>query len=224
MTQGSPRLRVLFAEDAFDHALIVKAFLSSADRFETVHSQDGDAAAALLRDETWDLFVTDLNLPGKDGFELIRICRELHPDVPVLATTGYTANHYHEAAFRAGAKDLMTKPLEKEEFLMRVARLVDDPERDKAEDDEDEEDPPVVLAVGGLVGDAEMGCGGSLSGWSCWCRFASTRQTPPAPGSKGRGMRRPSSASPRSSTRRPCPRRTCGWTSSRSWSSSTIRS
>jgi CheY-like chemotaxis protein len=157
----------LFVEDAFDHALIVKGFLSAAGRFDVTHSQDGDSAAALIQDESWDLFVADLNLPGKDGFELIRMCRERHPDVPVLATTGYTATHYHEAAFRAGANDLMTKPLEKEEFLLRVSRLVDDPERAKASEEqgEEEEEELSVLALGGLVGDAEMGCGGSLRGW-----------------------------------------------------------
>jgi len=75
-------------EDAFDQALVVKSFFASAGNFDVTHAQDGDSAAQFLRGEEWDLFVTDLNLPGTDGFELIRICRELHPEVPVMATTG----------------------------------------------------------------------------------------------------------------------------------------
>jgi len=105
------------------------------------------------------LFITDLNLPGIDGFDLIRICRKAHPDMPVMATTGYTGAHYQEEAFRAGASDLMTKPLDKDDFLVRVEKLIGG--RGIAETQEES-----ILAVGGLVGDAEMGCGGSLAEWA----------------------------------------------------------
>lgn len=153
------KLRVLFVEDAFDQALLVKAFLASAGRYQVVHTQDGDQAAKLLETEEWDLLITDLNLPGIDGFELIRICRRRHPDIPAMATTGYTASHYHEEAFRAGAADLMTKPLDKDEFLARVERLVGAPATAAGAQ-------PSIVAVGGLVGDAEMGCGGTLARWA----------------------------------------------------------
>ena len=134
MTSGSDPIRVLFVEDAFDQAMLVKAFFSSAGNYEVTHSQDGDHAAELLRSQHWDILVTDLNLPGIDGFELIRICRQILPDTPVMAITGYTGAHYQEEAFRAGASDLMTKPLEKDEFLVRTAKLVG--ERGTASSDE----------------------------------------------------------------------------------------
>lgn len=159
MTPGSTPIRILFAEDAFDQALVVKAFLSSARNYEVTHSQDGDSAAELLRSEKWDLFITDLNLPGMDGFELIRLCHQTLPDVPIMATTGYTGAHYQEEAFRSGASDLMTKPLDKEDFLNRVAKLVGDTGTTASQ-------APAVVAIGGLVGDAEMGCGGSLVEWA----------------------------------------------------------
>ncbi len=159
MTSGSTPIRILFVEDAFDQALLVKAFLSSAGNYEVTHSQDGDSAAELIRNEKWDLFITDLNLPGMDGFELIRLCHKVSPDVPIMATTGYTGAHYQEEAFRSGASDLMTKPLDKEDFLNRVAKLVGGTGTTGPE-------APAVLAIGGLVGDAEMGCGGSLAEWA----------------------------------------------------------
>jgi len=159
VTSGSTPIRVLFVEDAFDQALVVKSFLASAGNFDVTHAQDGDSAADFLRDQEWDLFITDLNLPGTDGFALIRICREVHPDVPVMATTGYTGAHYQEEAFRAGSSDLMTKPLDKEEFLNRVDKLLG-PRADLAPKGAS------ILAIGGLVGDVEMGCGGSLVEWA----------------------------------------------------------
>lgn len=152
-SSGKP-VRVLFVEDSFDQALLVRSFFQSAGEFQVVHSQDGDSAVKLLREEDWDLLVTDLNLPGNDGFEVIRTARIEHPEIPVLAITGYTGTAYQEQAFRAGATDLMTKPLEKEDFLSRATQLLGRSRRFSAR--------AAVLAVGGLVGDVEMGCGGTL--------------------------------------------------------------
>jgi len=146
-------IRVLFVEDAFDQAVIVKAFLGALGGFHVVHAQDGERAAQLVRAESWDLLITDLNLPGIDGFELCRIAKSTHPDLPVLAVTGYTGAHYQEQAFRAGATDLLTKPLERAEFLAKVGELTGRVVG---------ADRPHVLAVSALVGDAEMGCAGAL--------------------------------------------------------------
>lgn len=154
LSESRKPIRVLFVEDAFDQALLVKAFLSDAGGYEVVHSQDGDHAVSLLRSEPWGLLIADLNLPGTDGFEVIRVVKEVDPSMPALATTGYTGAAYHEQAFRAGANDLLVKPLQKDDFLAKIAELCGDqrvvPQKG------------AILAVGGLVGDVEMGCGGTL--------------------------------------------------------------
>lgn len=154
MSPGSSQpLRVLFVEDAFDQALLVKAILQSHGNYVVSHSQDGDHAAKMLEEETWDLLITDLNLPGLDGFELCRLAKANHPGLPVLAVTGYTGAHYQEQAFRAGASELLTKPLDPVEFVKKVDELTGT-SFVKAR--------TTVLAVGALVGDVEMGCGGML--------------------------------------------------------------
>lgn len=154
MSVGSPRaLRILHVEDEFTEALVVKAILQSAGNYTVVHSQDGDHAAKLLETGGWDLLITDLNLPGLDGFELCRLAKAAFPDLPVLAVTGYTGAHYQEQAFRAGASDLLTKPLDAKEFVGKIRELTGATRV---------EDRSTVLAVGGLVGDVEMGCGGTL--------------------------------------------------------------
>jgi len=147
-------LRVLYAEDVFDQALLVKAFLQSAGGIQVVHAQDGQSAANLIRTQEWDLLITDLNLPGLDGYELCRIARAAHPGLPVLAVTGYTGAHYQEQAFRAGASELLNKPVDREELLAKVGELTGLGGGMAR---------PNVLAVGALVGDVEMGCGGSLA-------------------------------------------------------------
>jgi len=178
-------IRVLFVEDAFEQALLVRAFLQDVPGdFQVTHSQDGDHAAQLLRERRWELLITDLNLPGIDGFELCRIARSAHPTLPILAITGYTGAHYQEEAYRAGAAELLIKPLEKDDFVRKVVELTGHGGSDTTaappgpggaapatgEGDAAPEAPAAttpstrntVLAVGGLLGDVEMGCGGTL--------------------------------------------------------------
>jgi CheY-like chemotaxis protein/LmbE family N-acetylglucosaminyl deacetylase len=151
---GAP-LRVLFVEDAFDHALLVKAFLSAAGGYEVTHTQDGDQAIRLIQDREWDLVITDLNLPGTDGFEVIRVARAKSPDLPILAITGYTEQTYHDQATSASAGKVLTKPLDKDLFLEVLKSVLGA---------EVEPSPAAgnILAVEGLAGDVEMGCGGTL--------------------------------------------------------------
>lgn len=145
-------VRVLLVEDAVDQALLVRNFLQPATSFEITHSQDGFHAAELLREEQWDLLITDLNLPGTDGFELCKIARSVDPDLPILAITGYTNTQVLDEAFRAGATELQAKPLDRDRFVATVTALIGARGGAKV----------TILAIGGLVGDAEMGCGGTL--------------------------------------------------------------
>jgi len=149
-------LRVLLVEDAFDHAVLLKAFLGGAGGYQVTHTQDGDRAVMLLHDQEWDLVITDLNLPGTDGFEVIRIAHSMDQDLPILATTGYTEESYHERATDAGAAKVLTKPLDKEAFLGAVSRLV-------GAEVEPSPSSGTILALGALAGDVEMGCGSALS-------------------------------------------------------------
>lgn len=158
MNQESPATyQVLYVEDAFDQALLVKAFFNGLPGFTVVHAQDGDQAVRLVESRTWDLVVTDLNLPGTDGFAVIRAARAKAPEVPILVTTGYTQAQYEEQALRAGADQVMIKPLVQNDFVSRVWSMIERPRT--PEGDESDE---VVLALEGRLGDAEMGCGGTM--------------------------------------------------------------
>lgn len=147
---------VLYVEDAIDQALLVKAFFSRMQGFSVTHAQDGEKAVQLIADESWDLLVTDLNLPGVDGFSVIKAFRAAYPAGPILVTTGYTQAEYEEYALRSGADQVMIKPLSQEDFVARVRSMVE------KEEPPYPDEPTVVVAVEGRLGDAEMGCGGSL--------------------------------------------------------------
>jgi CheY-like chemotaxis protein/LmbE family N-acetylglucosaminyl deacetylase len=148
--------RVLYVEDAIDQALLVQTFFKALPGFTVTHTQDGDSALGLIASRSWELLVTDLNVPGADGFSLIKAFRSRFKRTPILVTTGYTQPEYEEQALRTGADYVFIKPLDQQDFLSRVQSLVA-----KRQPDEEDE-PAVVLAVEGRLGDAEMGCGGTL--------------------------------------------------------------
>jgi len=152
----SKDVAVLYVEDAIDQALLVKAFFNSMPGFTVTHAQDGEQAVRLIGSRPFDLLVTDLNLPGLDGFSVIKEFRAKYPRGPALVTTGYTQAEYEEHALRSGADHVMIKPLNQEDFVTRVRSMV---ERSQAPA---VDEPTVVLALEGKLGDAEMGCGGTL--------------------------------------------------------------
>lgn len=84
------------------------------------------ASAALhcLEQEYVDLIITDVMLPGMDGFELIRQLRESGSTVPILLVTARETLADKERGFTAGADDYMVKPVEVEELLLRVRALL----------------------------------------------------------------------------------------------------
>ena len=151
------KLEVLLVEDSIEEVYLVRGLLDKTGLFQVTTSQDGDQAARLIKEHEFQLVITDLNLPGKDGYELIRLVKETSPDVPVIATTGYTAPHYHEQAYRTGADDLAVKPLDRDDFLKKVLAAV-------GMEAELAPRTSVVLAIGALPGDVEGGCGGTLGG------------------------------------------------------------
>ena len=139
-----------------DDALLVKTALMQAGDFEIVLSHDGDHAVEILGQRKWALALVDLNLPGRDGIAVIREAMIQHPDLPVIAMTAYTAQVYHDQAFRVGAKYVIRKPFVKEELLAKVSEFINFGETPEPGG------PASVIAVGARPGDIEIGCAGSL--------------------------------------------------------------
>ena len=77
-----------------------------------------------LRRHGFDLLITDLRLGDEDGFELITHTKKHHPETAVLVMTGYATPDTAVQAVRAGAFDLLTKPLIDEELRLAIERAV----------------------------------------------------------------------------------------------------
>ncbi len=89
---------------------------------------DPHAAEAALRADprAYDLLVTDYNMPGYSGVELLRQAKALRADLPVALASGYVTAEIEAAALREGANALIHKPNDVSEFCAVVQRLLQD--------------------------------------------------------------------------------------------------
>jgi two-component system copper resistance phosphate regulon response regulator CusR len=111
--------RILIAED---EARIV-AFLEKGLRaagYTTVAVDTGIDAAALARDDSFDLLILDLGLPQLDGQHVLAKIRDRGERIPVIILTARDGVDDTVAGLEGGADDYMTKPFRFEELLARV--------------------------------------------------------------------------------------------------------
>jgi DNA-binding response OmpR family regulator len=115
--------RILIAEDEPRLSSFLEKGLRAAGYATTV-CDDGVKAAALARDDEFDLLILDIGLPGQDGFAVLRALRARGERMPVLILTARDEVADTVTGLDIGADDYVTKPFIFEELLARVrARL-----------------------------------------------------------------------------------------------------
>jgi len=152
------RLQVLLVEDSLVDAHLIIAILDAEHAYQVTLAQDGMRGTLLATEQDWDLIITDLNLPGDSGLDLIRTAKGHHPSTPILTTTGYSAPKYIHSALREGADDVLMKPIERDELLRKLLYLLGTQRGDAGSHRRR------VVALGAEPGDIELGCGGILCG------------------------------------------------------------
>lgn len=124
---GSPTLLVVDDDDAF-RGRLVRAF--QARDFEVRAAADVASALALAREESPELAVVDLRMPGRSGLELVRELKAIDASTNVVVLTGYGSIATALEAVRLGATHYLTKPADVDDILSafaRAHRAVDEP-------------------------------------------------------------------------------------------------
>ena len=114
---------ILLAED--DESL--RKFLTAAliRAGHQVHDcGDGDEAFASLREETFDLLLTDIVMPGMDGIELAKRAAELHQALKIMFITGFAAVALHPSANAPKQAKVLSKPFHLREIVAEVDRMI----------------------------------------------------------------------------------------------------
>jgi DNA-binding NtrC family response regulator len=122
----SPKIDVLIVDDEVQTRELLSEFCR-AHGYEVATANDGRAAiAALLRSpHQFRIVITDLQLPGADGFEVLTSAREANPSVYVVMITGYASIDSAVRAVREGAYDYLAKPFALGQLEVVLRRIKD---------------------------------------------------------------------------------------------------
>lgn len=114
---------VLIVEDDDTQRLILHDILR-ASRYEVKAVASAKDALAALREDSFQVMLTDMRMPEMDGLELLRQARRVRPDVEVVVMTAYATVQTAVAAMKEGACDYLAKPFDKDELLVVVEKAV----------------------------------------------------------------------------------------------------
>jgi len=87
-------------------------------------ASDAAQALVMLEKEAVDLIISDVMMPGMDGFEFVRQLRDAKMTLPVMMITAKSDIKDKQSGFLAGADDYMVKPVDLQEMLLRVQALL----------------------------------------------------------------------------------------------------
>lgn len=118
--------RILIVEDE----VAVRAWLAQVLRnagFEVLEARDGTEALRLHQAHPFELVITDIVMPDKEGLELIRELRQARPETKIIATSG--SEHpgtevYLKIAKMLGAAEVLVKPFSEQELLAAVHQVL----------------------------------------------------------------------------------------------------
>jgi len=112
-------IKILYAEDNATAALIYSEILEEAG-FSVKIAEEGNEAWDLYQQGEWDLVLLDMDLPGKDGHELIRLIREQGNQIPIVILSSLNHNH----ALYEGADDYLVKGCSVDEVKARIDKAI----------------------------------------------------------------------------------------------------
>ena len=115
--------RILIVEDDVDIANVLSLNLRD-ERYEVVHSADGNEGLRLLEQGGWDAMILDLMLPGVDGLEICRRARAMARYTPIIITSARSSEVHRILGLELGADDYLAKPFSVLELVARVKALL----------------------------------------------------------------------------------------------------
>ncbi|MDO8774359.1 MAG: response regulator [Burkholderiaceae bacterium] len=113
--------KVLVVDDSKTELMFISELLQK-NGFQVTTADDGEQAIKCLANETPDLILLDVVMPGKNGFQLARaISRDpLYAQVPIIMCSSKDQETDRLWGLRQGAKDYITKPFNSDELIAKI--------------------------------------------------------------------------------------------------------
>ena len=115
--------KILVVEDDKDLNRTVCTFLNQ-NGYEATGCLNASDAYDAMYDTMFDLIVSDIMMPGIDGFEFVKSIRSLNENLPILFMTARDDIASKQRGFRIGIDDYMVKPIDLDELFLRIGALL----------------------------------------------------------------------------------------------------
>ena len=117
-------IRVLVADD---HTIVregLKQILAkSGDLVVAGEAANGNDVLRMVREHEWDVLVTDMSMPGRNGLELIKLVIAARPKLPVLVLSMYGEEQFAVRAIRAGASGYLNKESASDQLVSAIRKI-----------------------------------------------------------------------------------------------------
>ena len=115
--------KILLLEDDVNLNETIEEFLSE-NNFDVACAFDGQSAGDLIYENSYDLFLLDVNVPSPNGFELLKSSRETGDTTPAIYITSLNSTQDLSKGFESGCDDYVRKPFALEELLLRINNIL----------------------------------------------------------------------------------------------------
>lgn len=116
--------RILIVDDEPDMLKLLSMILKEKTPYEVVTTNNPVEAVEMVRNQNFDIVITDLKMPGLDGLQLLEEVKKKDEDVPVIIITAYGTIDAATEAIEKGGFDFITKPFKKEQILFTIEKAL----------------------------------------------------------------------------------------------------
>src|SRR6186713_3160505 len=114
---------ILLVEDESSLGFLLKENLKLAG-FNVKLCKDGEEGWKTIQKESFDIFIFDVNMPKKDGFELAKDVRSKELTTPVIFLTANSSEEDKLKGFELGGDEYITKPFSTQELIARIKAII----------------------------------------------------------------------------------------------------
>ncbi len=120
--------KILIIEDDEAMRSLLRDFLDE-EGFDTDSVSNGYDALRKLADRSFDLIITDVQMPGLTGLDILPRIKRLHPDATVIVITAFGSDELHRRSFEKGAAGYLQKPIHVNQLRALIYEVVSSKEK-----------------------------------------------------------------------------------------------
>lgn len=115
---------ILIVDDEPNYLIVISELLKE-EGFETITARNGQEALEIIRETDLDLIITDMKMPGMDGFSLLKQTKLLYSHLPVIMITAFGEVEKAVQAMQSGAFTYLTKPFNNDELVASIKKAIE---------------------------------------------------------------------------------------------------